>query len=203
QGRLDRDWGQEGVVFLGGTRQEKMYDVAIDERGRYLIAGRTASYDLQMRRPPDQGDGFDMLLMRLNPDGSPDINFADEGKRIFAGPEDDQGLRVHTLPDGRIVLLGQSSSPSAIFGYPDKNSLFRQAILLVLDDNGAVLDFHSLGGPGEEKPSSCVVESSGRVVLTGFRIPGVTEEYDEEGPEIALRQLWVASVPLEKSHGSE
>jgi len=173
-----------------------MYDVAIDAQGRYLVTGRTSSYDLQMRRPADQGDGFDLVLLRLNSDGSLDTTFGDRGKVIFAGAEDDQALRVDTRPDGRIVLLGQSSSFSGPFGLPGEPDLFRQAIILEFADSGEVLHFYSLGLEGEDKPSSFVVDPAGRVVLTGFRLPAVDYEYESEGPEVAQRRLWVHAFQL-------
>lgn len=195
-GRLDSDWGTEGVVFIGGTRQEKMYDVAMDSKGRYLLTGRTTSYDLQMYRPADQGGEFDMLLCRLKRDGSLDDSFGVGGKLILAGSKDDQALRVVPQLDGNIVFLGQSSSTQGIFGLPGQPSVFRQSIVGVVSENGKLLKMFSIGLEGEEKPSSFVVHADGRVVTTGFRLPNIDYEYDKAGREIAERCLWVHSFQL-------
>ncbi|MDR0901873.1 MAG: hypothetical protein LBM92_03785, partial [Opitutaceae bacterium] len=51
QGRLRDDWAGHGLVFIGGSRQEKMYDHIATPDGGYVVCGRTSSSDLAFERP--------------------------------------------------------------------------------------------------------------------------------------------------------
>src|SRR5688572_5200922 len=66
-------------------------DVAVDDRGRTVVAG---------------GHGDDALLMRLNPDGSLDRTFSRDGiYQVDFGSLREFVTGVELLPDGRILAL--------------------------------------------------------------------------------------------------
>lgn len=194
-GELRDDWGQHGMVFIGGSRQEKGYDVFEDNDRRLLISGRTSSFDLDINRVPDDLPGRDMLLFRLLADGTPDPRFGNNGAVTLPGGVG-QFQRAVTLRNYSIAALGFTSSNAGLFALPGSPDLYRQGILALFSETGEREFIFSLGQEGEDKPTGLLVDRDGNVLVTGFRIPDATGDYDKNAPEIARRQLWVSRYEL-------
>jgi uncharacterized delta-60 repeat protein len=198
-GRLDPRFGKHGVAFLGGTGQEKMYDVEPDGRGGYLAVGRTASQDLDMERPSTSGgsDGMDMFLARLDGRGRLDPTFGQGGVVIFSESGDNQGLRATARSDASVLWMGQSDSCGGRFELPGRPELFRQAILAVLESNGTTRQIYSFGAEGEEKPCAFLVDREGRVHIAGFSIAGIRDNYSKDSPFNRERQAWLVRAKID------
>jgi uncharacterized delta-60 repeat protein len=110
-GSLDTRFGNGGTVELGSAKPSKAFAVAIDDRGRVLLAGQRVS-DRPGGPTPER-----FALARLRPDGSPDPAFGAHGrveKTTGSGRLRGRGLAngiysVGIAPNGDIVAAGDAS----------------------------------------------------------------------------------------------
>jgi uncharacterized delta-60 repeat protein len=113
-GTLDATFGINGVVITtNGTNPDVAYDVAVQADGKVVICGTTVVFLGQ-----NQFRG-EFVLVRYNPDGSPDTTFDGDGivSHYLNGAHEN---RLHSLaiqPDGKIVaggylVLSGSGNPS-------------------------------------------------------------------------------------------
>lgn len=165
-GNLRPDFGNQGVVFYGGTRQEKMYDLWVEEDGSIYTVGRTTSHDLDVERPFSEFGQFDGVLFKFDATGRLDGSFGEGGKVIFATRGDDQTLRL--FQKGKSLwLLSHSDSHHFPFTTQTRPSTYRDAFLFELDERGKILNRLSIGTSGDEKPT-VLVPVGERMVLGGF-----------------------------------
>ncbi len=109
-GALDPSFGNGGIVsFPVGTNttnpESRMYDVLIQPDGKILAAGMAAnnsSFD-------------DFALVRLNPDGTLDTDFSNDGKHtVDFGYVTDFGAFLKLNADGSIFLAGNTNEDLGI-----------------------------------------------------------------------------------------
>lgn len=101
-GRLDRSFSGDGVVRLDLSEEfELASDLALQRDGRIVVAGATS-----------QSGTRELLLIRLNPDGSFDPEFSDDGivTGAFAGGQSSQADTV-VLTSNAIVVAGTTRDP--------------------------------------------------------------------------------------------
>jgi len=110
-GSLDTSFGDDGfqtVAFdVGGQRLDRANDVAIDVDGKIVLAG-----DVQTSET-----GFDFGVARLNPDGSLDTSFDEDGRRTLAfdlGGENVDFANAVGLDGDRIVLGGRADGAVSV-----------------------------------------------------------------------------------------
>lgn len=96
-GRLDKSFGNEGKMIIDGGGKEEVYGLGIQNNGKIIIAGATK----QKRKK-------DFMLLQLNPNGSLDIQFGNQGKVISDLGGDDEIHYLVLQPDGKIVVTGYS-----------------------------------------------------------------------------------------------
>jgi hypothetical protein len=75
--------------------------------------------------------------------------------------------------------------------------LFRQAILAVLESNGTTRQIYSFGAEGEEKPCAFLVDREGRVLIAGFSIAGIRDNYSKDSPINRERQAWLVRAKID------
>jgi uncharacterized delta-60 repeat protein len=145
-GELDDSFGDEGVVTIDfGGLIDRALDVAIQPDGRIIVAGSGMSK---------------YAAARLNPDGSLDHSFGDNGKVVLA--EEEYISRVILQPDGKIIVLGSS-------GYltPERFRLAR------LEANGALDVTFGVDGVtvttfiNTDRGSGLVLQPDGMIVAGG------------------------------------
>ena len=111
-GALDTSFGENGVVrrdALGGLSDwgDYAFSVALDGEGRILVAGRSVAAHDGSRRD------YDLMVLRLRPDGSLDPSFGDGGVFLWDGGHGDDGAFEVALDGrGRIVVTGFSDNGS-------------------------------------------------------------------------------------------
>lgn len=102
EGSADSTFDADGIRAIdGGSGLEFGAAVAVQPDGRILLAGTTNTGML--------GDDFDLLVARLEADGSTDAGFGDGGitvTHINNGADWSRALTL--LPDGRFVVAGSS-----------------------------------------------------------------------------------------------
>lgn len=165
-GKLRPDFGNQGVVFYGGTRQEKMYDLWVEEDGSIYTVGRTTSHDLDVERPFSEFGQFDGVLFKFKESGQLDTDFGDAGKVLFATRGDDQSLRL-AKQDDSLWVLSHSDSHHYPFTTQTRPSTYRDAFLFEVDEKGKMVTRLSLGSGGDEKPT-VLFSREGEMIVGGF-----------------------------------
>lgn len=107
-GDLDPSFGTNGVAGARidysnqGLRDDRITDLAIQPDGKIIAAGSTAANAPELKQT---------AVVRLNPDGTLDSNFADEGKLILSlGSYHDEARIVALEANGNIVIAGYASN---------------------------------------------------------------------------------------------
>ncbi|MEW6267935.1 MAG: hypothetical protein AB1689_01390 [Thermodesulfobacteriota bacterium] len=169
-GSLDPDFGSDGVAFVDGpTSLFVVADVTLDAERRIVALLESIDFERENQRR--------FALLRLEPDGSPDLSFGDSGVVETAvasalgpcveRPCDDFPVGVLVLPDGRILASGSVDSLALA---PDE----RQGVLVVYRSDGA-LDLDA-GERGIRTPTfrkaplflgRLVLDGAGRVLAAG------------------------------------
>lgn len=109
-GSVDTSFGQQGLVephltIAGHLLMDELKVIAALPNGKILLAGKALPLD---------GTSYfdsDLLIARMNPDGTVDTSFGDQGKvltSIFKTTEE-AVTSMTVMPDGRIVVAGNSS----------------------------------------------------------------------------------------------
>jgi uncharacterized delta-60 repeat protein len=111
-GALDPSYGTAGKVLLDlGGSTEEFHAVALEPDGRAVAVGTT-----------NAGGTFDFVIVRLNPDGTPDASFnRDTGKQVIDFGGGDAANAVAIQPDGKIVVVGHGGA-NADFCYARLNA---------------------------------------------------------------------------------
>ncbi len=110
-GAADPGFGRTGRIQLIPPKHGAVAAVAIDGRGRVLLAGRVSKRVSKKKKNPLLRSTF--LLVRMNPEGSIDRSFGHKGAvRIgFGGPSSSFATQVMLDARGRIVVGGGISTP--------------------------------------------------------------------------------------------
>jgi len=105
-GSLDTSFNGSGIVINNGAAGSDGNDdgtgLAIDSRGRIIVSGSSTN----------SAGNRDMVVWRLNPDGTMDISFAADGIAVHSnaagGNADDSGNAVSIDSRDRILVSGSS-----------------------------------------------------------------------------------------------
>jgi len=105
-GTLDATFGIGGIVQNpAGTVNTSSKVVLVQPDGKIILAGETF----------DVHPGYDIVLARFHPDGSPDPTFGTNGMNLTETPGMTTFIFSATLlPDGKILLAGSSSPVSTM-----------------------------------------------------------------------------------------
>lgn len=100
-GQLDMTFGERGVVWLGTpTGTDHAMDIVARPNGRMVVVGTT-----------DASSRLNFSLYQLIEDGKPDPEFGDMGaNQQPISPGNDVPADMALLPDGRLVVVGNSST---------------------------------------------------------------------------------------------
>jgi uncharacterized delta-60 repeat protein len=155
-GDLDQAFGTSGKVLTNiGASAVTGRGMAVQPDGKIVVAGAT-----NLNNP-----GSDFVVVRYNPDGTPDTTFDSDGKvTTDFNSKSDAAFAVAIQTDGRIVVVGVSGTNGsdndfAIARYNSDGSLDS-----TFDGDGrAVTDFGSLN----DEAFSVAIASTGRIVVAG------------------------------------
>ena len=164
-GVLDGSFGTGGKITLTGKRVNE--GLVLQGDGKILLAGSVSVGVL-----PAGSSQF--ALMRLAPNGSPDLGFGTGG--LVTTPfstQDDFGRAVAVQADGRIVVAGQSSNRSnpdfAVARFSDNGTLdssFGTGGKLTIDFFGSF-----------DGAENVLMQPDGKIVLGGFARNGTRTGY--------------------------
>lgn len=151
-GELDPDFG-DGGIFLAdlGDANGRANSVAVQTDGKLVVAGEIQSLG-------------QFVLLRLETDGSPDLDFGVEGEVVS-----DLALRANDVviqPDGKIVIVGDTDGPVG-----------PEVIVVRFEENGD-LD-SSFGDEGVERipfletsvdAAAVALQSDGGIIVAGHTV---------------------------------
>jgi len=158
-GVLDATFGASGMVVVDVANEyELLYDLALQPDGKIVAVGITSD-----------GNNFDIVVIRLNTDGSLDNTFSFDGMVTTSVNEDDYGQGIAVAPDGKIVVAGSTQ---------DAN-LNTNTLLVRYNADGSLDNTFGTNGKLETDLSSGVdefynlaVTGSGKILATGGSYSG-------------------------------
>lgn len=154
-GTLDGTFGINGIVtYDGGNGNDCGRLLTIQSNGKIVLTGYTRN-----------GDNYDILIMRLNVDGSPDSSFGTNGIAVYDNADrNDYGRGIAIQPDGKILVTARSTG-----GGTSIAMMLRYGAGGVLDDtfgtNGVVTYESDQGNSGFR---DLVIQGDGKIVTTGY-----------------------------------
>lgn len=106
-GSLDTTFDGDGVVTGGGTPQRFASDIALQPDGKIVVSGGTEKFT-------SLGFQADLAVTRYLVNGALDPSFGSNGTRAVSFASNSVGKQLAVLPDGRILVAGQSASDFAV-----------------------------------------------------------------------------------------
>ncbi len=163
---LDTTFNNTGTVIhnnaAGGNSNDTGYSITTDSSGRILVAGYSKN----------ASSNEDMVIWRYNVNGTLDTTFNGTGYVIHnsaaGGNGNDYGLSIVTDSTGRILVAGYSKNASnnydmVIWRYTSNGTLDT-----TFNGTGYVVHNGAAGGNGDDYGNSLALDSSGRIVVTGY-----------------------------------
>jgi len=159
-GILDQAFGDDGIVLVDGGDYDRGYGVGLDSQGRVLVTGL-------MTQAGSEETDYDIVVLRLDPNGVLDASFGHEGIALYDGGNREECYDLVVRCDDSVLVAGHSGD--SYIGASDWN-----VVVLKYDPNG-VLDpaFGSEGvyayDPSEntEWGYGLALQADGRIVVTG------------------------------------
>ena len=101
-GAVDTFFGNNGMFTLDiGAREDRLWSVCVEDDGSIIAGGYT--------RDENAMDN-DYLFIKLNSDGTQDLNFGSNGIRMFHYGPNDQVIDMTIQDDGKILSAGSAFS---------------------------------------------------------------------------------------------
>ncbi len=156
-------------TFLGGSSNDRIWDVALDDSERPVAVGETYSSDF-----PTTDGAYDRSI-NGGPDGFVTKLNADGGglawSTFVGGSSADQITRVVLNSEQQIIGCGNSLSsnyPTTPGAFDETQNGDQDCIVSTLDPSGTtLLNSTFLGGEGADMGNVLAVDLSGNVVVTG------------------------------------
>ena len=166
-GALDTTFSGDGMVNFGfGTgRQDFAEDVVVQSDGKIVVIGVTGDAN---------GENGNFAVARLNKGGSLDTAFSGDGKLTTNFGGDDLGDSVALQSDGKIVVAGQKVTATLSYF-----ALARYNTNGTLDTtfNGTGKKTFSVITSMDSLARSVLVQSDGKIVITGFASNGANNDF--------------------------
>jgi hypothetical protein len=191
-------------TLLGGSGQERAGGIAVDTRGRAVVAGSTQSTDFPTARPAQAATGnrscspseqcSDAFVTRLGADGTPDLS------TYLGGSADDAGLGVAVDAAGDIHATGRTDSrdlPTRDPVQPDLAGRADAFVVTLSGADGALVRGSYLGGTDDDRAKAVAAAPDGSVVVAGRTVsadfpgsparPGAPQREDDDAFLTTLR----------------
>jgi uncharacterized delta-60 repeat protein len=160
-GTLDTSFDTDGVVLMNIASLVEIIKVLILPDGKILLGGSSGTNDTAL----------DFLLIRLNPDGSPDTSFNSTGSVVqtINGFSIDYLQDITLQPDGKIIAVGKTFGlPQTALPYDFGVMRFNPtgALDTTFDGDGIL----TIGTPNvDETAEAVIVQADGKILVGGLR----------------------------------
>jgi hypothetical protein len=153
---------------LGGTNDDRGFDIAVDGRGRAYVTGFTFSTDYPTAPgafDPTHNGSNDAFVTKLNASGS-----ALAYSTFLGGADEDEGRSI-AVREGRAYVTGLTGS----FNYPTNSDAFDttldgafDAFVTKLNASGSALAYSTFLGGADVEAGEGIAVREGRAYVTGF-----------------------------------
>ena len=159
-GSLDTTFDSDGKLIVDmGSADDWVYDSALQADGKILITGSTTV-----------SGNYDIVVMRFNPNGSPDTGFDTDGRLTTSiGSGNDWGESISVQPDGKIVVSGNYYNASTNYDF---------FIVRYNSDGSLDTSFNSTGKVttaiviGYDNAWENILQPDGKIILAGHSFNG-------------------------------
>jgi Secretion system C-terminal sorting domain len=164
----------------GGTQEDYLFDFIKTADGGYALCGGTLSFPEQF---PGAGQGFvDMAIIKI------DMNGKLLWKKAWGGKSFDMLYSIVEIPATKILYaVGESSSAEGVLGATRGE---KDAIVMKLDNNGAVLSTKHFGGIEDDGFFHVMASTDGFLYFSG----ATASKVDLLTPKSSSADAWVLSV---------
>jgi uncharacterized delta-60 repeat protein len=168
-GTIDSSFGGGGFRSITfGKPLNEAYDVTIAPDGKILAAGYAGTFIPANGNQPQFAD-YDVAVVRLNSNGTPDTTFDADGLAKPSASASETANAVALQADGKIVVAGEKSDEMTVTRFNSDGTV----------DTGfgtagqATPDFPSADSSAED----VVVQPDGNMVLAGYRYVGGRDDF--------------------------
>jgi uncharacterized delta-60 repeat protein len=154
-GSVDNSFGDGGHFRMNIDNEDQVQSIAVAPDGKIVFAGTGYVF------PPDFfGVYFDLLLFRLNPDGTLDDGFGDHGKLLY--------LRSNNNFMGQMQVLNNRKIVFTDFESPDNSSY--NLYLQRLNEDGSLDQTFGQNGRTPCNGSAIALQDDEKILLLGSKI---------------------------------
>jgi len=156
-------------TYLGGSRYDIGYGIAVDSAGKAYVTGETSSTDFPTQSPLQSaygGGANDAFVAVLNPSGSGLVY-----STYLGGSGSDYGRGIAVDGAGNAYVTGWTSSTDFPTQSPlqSANAGARDVFVSVFNSSGSTLVYSTyLGGSSIDRGEGIAVDSGGNAYVTGY-----------------------------------
>jgi hypothetical protein len=153
--------------FLGGSRDDRGYGIAVDASGNAYVTGRTRSSNFPVVVGPDLSfnSNYDAFVAKVNPSGTALVYAG-----FLGGSGWDEGWGIAVDASGSAYVTGwtYSSDFPAVVGPDTSYNGSADAFVAKVNPSGTALVYAGfLGGSGWDEGYGIAVDASGNAYVTG------------------------------------
>jgi hypothetical protein len=155
-------------TYLGGSKEDCAYGIAVDSKGYASISGETKSKNFPISNPiyKRRKGKYDAFAAKLVPKGT-SLLFS----TYIGGKENDHGKRIAIDSEGATYITGVTFSEN----FPVKKAFYKNysgggdVFLVKIEPDWDKISFSSyLGGSSWDTGQDIVTDNSGNIYITGF-----------------------------------
>ena len=162
-GSLDNTFDGDGKVIINQALFEYAMDVAIQPDGKIVLAGSRAI----------SGEDQNIVVHRLNPNGSFDASFGANGTAVVTNLSSDAAAAVTIQTDGKIIAAGGASNGSN-FDFAVIRFNANGSIDTSFDSDGIVTTPILTG---DDAARSVAIQPDGKIVASGIGRSGTNSKF--------------------------
>jgi uncharacterized delta-60 repeat protein len=151
----DPSFDGDGSAVLEFGGQDVADEIVLLDNGKLVVVGDTSATGT-------------IAVARLNSDGTPDMSFDGDGRKLLDLSSGDLADGVAVQPDGKIVVIGEGADPGT--GY----LVTRLTTGGSLDSGFAGDGIASIAFGSFDQPSEAVLQANGKIVVAGTTITGAS-----------------------------
>jgi uncharacterized delta-60 repeat protein len=191
----DSTFNADGIYQQDFGFQDNLTAVTVQPQDNKVIAVGTAINQTTF--------GGKLLVIRLNPDGTPDLSFNNTGSVVIETYNESYAYAAQVLPTGKILVAGAVANEQ--FQFSACAILFNTdgSIATEFGNNGVFL---STATPGDEFAYSMAIQSDQKIVLAGsagddqFRaMPAIWRLNADGTPDLSFGNNGVTLMTVENS----